>query len=580
MGAMISVWEFDPPQADSATVYAEDTEVKPDSHRHTKIAPTSHQHFASEAASLFVQLTDVLVGPDEERFTVHTDFLRQLPFFRNCLRVGMRESQENIVRLPEDNPYAFSQLVHWLYTRQFEFNFVQDVSDFHNDDDTHGRFPEPLQAKQDAIINVYLMAKKFCAEELQNYVIDCLRISLEDCLWEPKELQLAFDQQDPQDPLYRMASISMAQEFDQDHGTEWEQIKKTSYYAEFIAGDMEKMEFLLKSLHIHWADPRLTGADDLCTDWHTHIDTPKCRDPMLKHKFPVPAQWQADALQPASHQQQFGNDDAENEDDNSEVPVAWTNPTEIRVGQKQESLYVHTHFLCRLEYFAAMLGNAADHDRTGHLIRVDDFNLKAFDETMAWLLTGRFSFSILANLAAEVENEPSNAYQEHFATLLDIHVLARNLGIERLQNLTINTIRHALRKHYITPKALVFVLEHCSGPDFKLRELVLASLRHKAVNGESWNAFSKTALFTDFADLSKTNMAVVAEAMLWESTRSDDFELEEYKKPCTWHIHERTPQCQEHEAMFLYETEGRHYDEGFDPTPTLGTPGNPGEWLE
>lgn len=50
------------------------------------------------------ELTKVLVGPDEEPFSIHTRVIRKVPFFRGCLDANMAERAEGVVKLPEDDP--------------------------------------------------------------------------------------------------------------------------------------------------------------------------------------------------------------------------------------------------------------------------------------------------------------------------------------------------------------------------------------------------------------------------------------------------------------------------------------------
>ena len=66
------------------------------------------------------KIITVLVGKNERSFQVHENILRKVPFFDACLNAAMRERQERTIRLAEDKPYAFSAVVHFLYTGKLE----------------------------------------------------------------------------------------------------------------------------------------------------------------------------------------------------------------------------------------------------------------------------------------------------------------------------------------------------------------------------------------------------------------------------------------------------------------------------
>jgi hypothetical protein len=252
----------------------------------------------------------------------------------------MKEAHENTIRLPEDDPAGFSQLLYWLYTKQFEYNIIQDVHDCdvaeHNE-----KFPEPLQGNFAAIHKVCLMAKKFCVEELQNYAIDCLRITLDDCAWGPEELQQAFDQQDPQDPLYRLACLSIRLEFFYKNSESWETMQKESFWSPFAAKSMENMELVLRSLSLHQDKLELARDEDICKIWHTHTETPVCEYGCRSHKFPDASE-SADTAQATNQQQPTTaaglatENDSHYSDSDESVAVRWmqwTEVTEIRIGE-------------------------------------------------------------------------------------------------------------------------------------------------------------------------------------------------------------------------------------------------------
>ena len=61
-------------------------------------------------------MVDILVGPQLERFGVHEKLIRESsPFLNKAMSGEWRESSEDAVKLPEDEPEIFGVYVHWLY---------------------------------------------------------------------------------------------------------------------------------------------------------------------------------------------------------------------------------------------------------------------------------------------------------------------------------------------------------------------------------------------------------------------------------------------------------------------------------
>lgn len=62
----------------------------------------------------------VRCGPDEEIFWVHKDILRKSEWFRKALDGQFRESHDQTIDLPEENPVGFSFLISYLYEGTFQ----------------------------------------------------------------------------------------------------------------------------------------------------------------------------------------------------------------------------------------------------------------------------------------------------------------------------------------------------------------------------------------------------------------------------------------------------------------------------
>lgn len=114
-------------------------------------------------ANTWDQITTILVGPEEQRFLVHTETLREVPFFQKCLDSGMIQSQENLIRLPEDNAEAFAEVVKWMYKGALCSKVRGNVTITSEFDEDYLK-----------MMRIHLLARKLCIEELQNSTTDGL----------------------------------------------------------------------------------------------------------------------------------------------------------------------------------------------------------------------------------------------------------------------------------------------------------------------------------------------------------------------------------------------------------------------
>ncbi len=64
---------------------------------------------------------NVLVGPERTKFHLHKDLIYpRSPFFAKFLQANaFKEGEERQVKLEEEDPEAFEQLVNWTYTDSF-----------------------------------------------------------------------------------------------------------------------------------------------------------------------------------------------------------------------------------------------------------------------------------------------------------------------------------------------------------------------------------------------------------------------------------------------------------------------------
>ena len=176
-------------------------------------------------ASEWSTFTTVLVGPSEAQFIVHTHVLRRITWFVKCLDGGMKETQENIIRLPEDSPLVFSQFVRWLHSGQLDFDLVELSTDLNRDNESEDN-QTPPDDKGEAVqidrrkfhegleimVGIYLLAQKFDVEELQNFAVNNIQKALED-EWLSEAFQKAVYALPKDDNLHRMVLQDIAHTF-------------------------------------------------------------------------------------------------------------------------------------------------------------------------------------------------------------------------------------------------------------------------------------------------------------------------------------------------------------------------------
>lgn len=126
---------------------------------------TSFTQSPSSSISAFQSdFVTLLVGPDEENFTIHQDIITKARYFAGCLGYTLQESHTRIIRLPEDEPAVIAKVVEYLYSGKFEVKIFEDEIESHK---------EGSQIR--LVVNSYIVADKYCMEHLQNMAMDLLR---------------------------------------------------------------------------------------------------------------------------------------------------------------------------------------------------------------------------------------------------------------------------------------------------------------------------------------------------------------------------------------------------------------------
>lgn len=103
-------------------------------------------------------MVHVFVGPKCKSFHLHKALLcYHSKFFQKALDGGFKEQDDKAVYLPDDDVGAFVLFVNWIYNAP-----PQKAS---------------TTATATALFGLYIMADKFCIEELQNLSMDVFRAS-------------------------------------------------------------------------------------------------------------------------------------------------------------------------------------------------------------------------------------------------------------------------------------------------------------------------------------------------------------------------------------------------------------------
>jgi hypothetical protein len=211
----------------------------------------------------------VLVGPKEYKVTAHAHALRKSPFFRGCLDAEMREKIERTIRLPEDDPKSFEQVVFWLYSEKLEHDLeALKLSRRMSNAEAHRRIDLGC-----IYVRVWFLAKKLMLDTLQNTAIDLLR-----AVWGTynpayRMFKLIIDEAERTDPLRSLALRCLSATVNS--CADFEKFKQDSQYLKLANNTPAALEFLSEALCDYPNTSNPARDDDACK-WHVHIDTPEC----------------------------------------------------------------------------------------------------------------------------------------------------------------------------------------------------------------------------------------------------------------------------------------------------------------
>ncbi|KAF2151888.1 hypothetical protein K461DRAFT_294761 [Myriangium duriaei CBS 260.36] len=109
----------------------------------------------------FSDTATVLVGKHKTAFSVHTAIIcRQSPFFKAALEGNWIESEQQTVKLPEDDPDTFSDFLKWLYSGTVDPPVAATSNETRLDISPH--------------INLYVLAEKLQTPDCKQKVLSVL----------------------------------------------------------------------------------------------------------------------------------------------------------------------------------------------------------------------------------------------------------------------------------------------------------------------------------------------------------------------------------------------------------------------
>lgn len=119
----------------------------------------------------WTDLVTVLVGKNEKKFLVYREAIKVIPFFEGCLNSPMKEAQESVVKLPEDDPEAFEELIFFMYYGKFKVDLKELGNGKLRAKNSSTDFGNDVRRR----CRTWILADKLLAETAANAAIDSLR---------------------------------------------------------------------------------------------------------------------------------------------------------------------------------------------------------------------------------------------------------------------------------------------------------------------------------------------------------------------------------------------------------------------
>lgn len=206
----------------------------------------------------------VYVGPHDQIFRIHLEFLSKIPHLEKiCSR---RASESDNAYLPLEKPNIFQHVMVYIYRDQ-----LPELS------------PESTKDECIQVMETHLLALRLGMEDLANQLITSLHLYQGMVRGSNvRELVLVQGSDVLDCPLRRLLLRSLA-EIISEMG--WKAyFKERRALLAFLAGDGLLSLDLAKAIHTHKDLPELCDDEDVC-QWHQHDVTPKCKDRKRKRRY-------------------------------------------------------------------------------------------------------------------------------------------------------------------------------------------------------------------------------------------------------------------------------------------------------
>lgn len=195
----------------------------------------------------------------------------------------MRESEERVVRLPEDDPDVFSEVVHWLYERKLnvedEFDTaIATIAEAADQDLPMLPAMRPFHKLTIRTTRLFYLAQKLMVEQLQNDTIDIIlvKVALRNTLSFSAISRIVQAQEG--DILYEWLTLHLACRMGLEGGYPgWRKAqertgRETLKWARRCVENMELVAAAAAASH----NAKHPSTETNKCKWHIHVDTPKC----------------------------------------------------------------------------------------------------------------------------------------------------------------------------------------------------------------------------------------------------------------------------------------------------------------
>jgi hypothetical protein len=209
----------------------------------------------------------VHVGQDKQKYTPHKDILTRVKFFAACLDSGFRESKENEILLPEEEPEVFERILEYLYHDRI------DAVRMDTYDSEYVMLEDQIAV---FMAKVWLAADKYCMEECQNHVMDYF-LGYLSIRWPSPKILSEISKRGMRDCLLRKLIMEDLAACLLSQGSDWENATENDCNIMKLvdAGGIDAQDFF--KICLAWAAAGRTGrsTDEHCK-WHIHNTTDKC----------------------------------------------------------------------------------------------------------------------------------------------------------------------------------------------------------------------------------------------------------------------------------------------------------------